>query len=79
MLDNKYVKGSSTPISRTDAHGNTYQTRPLKDGSTHEVLKNFPSHLQLQSAGEKYFAHCKFEDQLTMNISHYWYAVMLKA
>ena len=43
MLDNSYVQTSSTPISRTDAEGNTYQTRPLDDGSTHEVLKNFPT------------------------------------
>ncbi len=78
MLDNKYVTGSSTPISRTDAHGNTYQNRPLKDGSTHEVLKNFPSHLQLQSVAEKYFTHCKFEDDWTKDVAHYWYVVMLK-
>lgn len=42
MLDNAYVAGSSTPISRRDAEGNTYQQRQLDDGSTHEVLKNFP-------------------------------------
>ena len=43
MLDNSYVQTSSTPLSHSDEHGNTYQTRPLDDGSTHEVLKNFPS------------------------------------
>lgn len=43
MLDNRLVPGSSTPISRSDAQGNTYQQRPLDDGSRHEVLKNFPS------------------------------------
>jgi ubiquinone/menaquinone biosynthesis C-methylase UbiE len=42
LLDNRYVEGSSTPISRRDAQGNTYQQRRLGDGSTHEVLKNFP-------------------------------------
>jgi demethylmenaquinone methyltransferase/2-methoxy-6-polyprenyl-1,4-benzoquinol methylase len=42
MLDNRYVEGESTPISRRDADGNTYQQRTLDDGSTHEVLKNFP-------------------------------------
>ena len=55
------------------------QNRTLDDGSTHEVLKNFPSHLQLQSVAEKYFTHCKFEDDWTMDIAHYWYVVMLKA
>lgn len=43
MLDNLYVEGSSTPIARRDAEGNTYQQRPLDDGSVHEVLKNFPT------------------------------------
>ena len=43
FLDNSYVQTSSTPISRRDAEGNTYQNRPLDDGSVHEVLKNFPS------------------------------------
>ncbi len=32
MLDNSYVQTSSTPLSRSDA-----------DGSSHEVLKNFPT------------------------------------
>jgi demethylmenaquinone methyltransferase/2-methoxy-6-polyprenyl-1,4-benzoquinol methylase len=43
MVDNLHVEGSSTPISRTDERGNTYQVRELKDGSRHEVLKNFSS------------------------------------
>src|SRR5258706_10300167 len=47
FLDNRYVEGSSTPVSRRDAEGNTYQTRKLDDGSTHEVLKNFPSDREL--------------------------------
>ena len=42
MLDNSYVQTSSTPISRRDEAGNTYQNRSLDDGSVHEVLKNFP-------------------------------------
>ncbi|MEO7850687.1 MAG: methyltransferase domain-containing protein [Rubrivivax sp.] len=46
FLDNAYVSGSSTPISRRDATGNSYQQRGLDDGSTHEVLKNFPSRAQ---------------------------------
>lgn len=44
MLDNRFVPGSSTPLARRDADGNTYQTRTLADGSAHEVLKNFPTH-----------------------------------
>ncbi len=43
MLDNRFVPTSSTPISRRDVAGNSYQQRSLDDGSSHEVLKNFPS------------------------------------
>jgi demethylmenaquinone methyltransferase/2-methoxy-6-polyprenyl-1,4-benzoquinol methylase len=50
FIDNVYVEGSSTPVSRTDAHGDTYQTRRLDDGSKHEVLKNFPTESALRAA-----------------------------
>jgi demethylmenaquinone methyltransferase/2-methoxy-6-polyprenyl-1,4-benzoquinol methylase len=50
FIDNAYVEGSSTPISRTDEQGNTFQTRKLEDGSTHEVLKNFPTESELRAA-----------------------------
>lgn len=42
FLDNGFVQTSSTPISRTDDQGNTFQQRTLDDGSTYEVVKNFP-------------------------------------
>ena len=50
FLDNIYVEGSSTPISRRDAEGNTYQLRRLDDGSITEVLKNFPADEELRAA-----------------------------
>jgi ubiquinone/menaquinone biosynthesis C-methylase UbiE len=43
FLDGRYVEGSSTPLSRHDAAGNSYQARKLEDGSAHEVLKNYPA------------------------------------
>ena len=43
FLDNSYVQTSSSPLTRRDAAGNTYQLRSLDDGSQHEVLKNFPT------------------------------------
>lgn len=50
LIDNAYVEGSNTPLSRTDAEGNTYQIRRLDDGSIHEVIKNFPTQSELLSA-----------------------------
>ena len=47
LLDNRFVEGSSSAIAESDATGNTYQSRKLIDGSTHRVLKNFPSEAQL--------------------------------
>ena len=49
FVDNNYVEGSSTPISRRDAEGNTHQLRKLDDGTTTEVLKNFPTEKSIRS------------------------------
>jgi len=43
FMDNNYVEGSNLPLTDKDDLGNTYQTRTLEDGTTHKVLKNFPS------------------------------------
>jgi ubiquinone/menaquinone biosynthesis C-methylase UbiE len=67
FLDNAYVEGSSTPISRTDAQGDTYQLRRLDDGSTHEVLKNFPTESELRAAVEGLAAEVQVEF-----FSYYW-------
>lgn len=50
LLDNCRVEGSSSPVSARDAEGNTWQVRRLGDGSTHRVLKNFPSEAELRAA-----------------------------
>jgi demethylmenaquinone methyltransferase/2-methoxy-6-polyprenyl-1,4-benzoquinol methylase len=52
FLDNLYVEGSSTPLCWADEEGNTYQERPLADGSLHRVLKNFPGEAELRRAVE---------------------------
>ena len=50
FADNRYVEGSSLPITREDADGNTYQNRRLNDGTEHEVLKNFPGEMECREA-----------------------------
>lgn len=49
LMDNRFVEGSSTPVSEVDAQGNTYQLRRLGDGSQIRVLKNFPTEAELRS------------------------------
>jgi demethylmenaquinone methyltransferase/2-methoxy-6-polyprenyl-1,4-benzoquinol methylase len=67
FIDNAYVEGGSTPISRADEHGNTYQIRRLDDGSRHEVLKNFPAESDLRAAVEGLAADVRVEF-----LQHYW-------
>lgn len=67
MLDNSFVQTSSTPITRQDAGGNTYQQRPLDDGSTHEVLKNFPTAEQAIAA-----LGPRARDAEWVEWTHYW-------
>lgn len=46
FIDSKLVPGSfhnPKRITRTDEMGNTFQTRHLENGTTFEVLKNFPT------------------------------------
>lgn len=67
MLDNRYVEGSSTPVTEHDADGNGYQKRRLGDGSTHRVLKNFPTEGELRSLVAGVGEHATFTSW-----NHYW-------
>jgi len=67
FLDNRYVEGSSTPVSHRDAGGNEFQLRKLSDGSSHEVLKNFPGPGELiqRASHQGRGAHVEL-------LEHYW-------
>lgn len=54
VADNTFVDGNSTPISRRDEAGNTYQTRTLENGERYEVLKNFPTRDALSAWGGRF-------------------------
>jgi ubiquinone/menaquinone biosynthesis C-methylase UbiE len=70
ILDNSYAEGSSTAISRRDAEGNTYQLRTLANGERHEVLKNFPSALELTEAVRPVAREAHLE-----SLTYYWLLV----
>jgi demethylmenaquinone methyltransferase/2-methoxy-6-polyprenyl-1,4-benzoquinol methylase len=42
VIDQFYVEGLSNPVSREDSWGNQYTVRYLSDGSSYEIIKNFP-------------------------------------
>ena len=67
MIDQLYVKGCSTPISREDSWGNQYTIRHLKDGSTYEIIKNFP---RLGEPEEGFKDLCK--DIKVIRLRHFW-------
>jgi ubiquinone/menaquinone biosynthesis C-methylase UbiE len=65
LMDNRYVENSSTPITESDAHGNTYQLRRLGDGGEVRVLKNFPSEAELR---------CHLHGVCYETLEYYWIA-----
>ena len=70
VIDNRFVNGSSTPVSRVDASGNSYQRRRLANGEEFEIPKNFPPPTEvsgcLQAAGAEAIDVGELE--------YYWYA-----
>jgi len=70
ILDNSFAEGSSTPISRRDAEGNTYQMRTLASGEQYEVLKNFPTADELTEAVRGVAREAHLE-----SLTYYWLLV----
>jgi len=69
LIDNNFVSGSSTPISRRDGDGNTYQMRTLATGERYEVLKNFPSGADIERALGAVSSRIDI-----LQLTHYWAA-----
>ncbi len=70
ILDNLFVGDSSTPISRRDAEGNTYQKRKVLSGEEYEVLKNFPTADELRAAVAPIASEAHLE-----SLHYYWLLV----
>ena len=67
ILDNRYVEGSNSPVTRTDDAGNKYQQRRLPDGTQFEIIKNFPTPADLLTAVEPFGTHCNVTE-----FEYYW-------
>lgn len=68
FADNLYVEGNSTPISSQDSDGNTYQIRKLKNGSQHEILKNFITEQEFHSMLSEVSKTAHYRE-----IEYFWY------
>lgn len=69
MIDQMFVPGQSTPISRYDAEGNGWQTRVLANGTLFQIVKNYPDRQTLERG---LGAACT--DVRVMTLTHFWAA-----
>ncbi|GAB3833151.1 class I SAM-dependent methyltransferase [Kribbella italica] len=71
LVDNLYVEGSSSPVTSTGPGGDTYQTRRLADGSSYEILKNFPAAGNVEADLRAVGSEIRFE-----SFEYYWLATV---
>lgn len=69
FADNRLVPGSVHPVARRDEQGNTYQRRQMKDGSSWDVLKNFPEPDQVRIRLSQFCQSPK-----VVELDNYWLA-----
>jgi len=67
FLDNSTAQLSRLPLSGTDNEGNTFQDRTLDDGSTHQILKNFPKASELEALVKQSGANMTYKE-----MDHFW-------
>jgi demethylmenaquinone methyltransferase/2-methoxy-6-polyprenyl-1,4-benzoquinol methylase len=73
FMDNIYVEGNNTPISRFDTEGNSYQIRKLKDNSQYEIIKNFYTENELQNFFKDHGSEILIND-----LKYYWISKYIK-
>ncbi|MFT3735485.1 MAG: class I SAM-dependent methyltransferase [Rhodocyclaceae bacterium] len=69
LIDNSAVQCNDFPIVETDVDGNTWQQRPLRDGTTHRVLKNFPVEAELRDM----VAFAGAQSCHYLSLDNFWY------
>ncbi len=72
FIDGNAVAGTKHDlknITKTDEHGNTFQTRILENGTSHLVLKNFPTEEFLRQKLSSITTEINF-----INLKYYWIA-----
>ena len=67
LLDNSETQCRDLPITGHDEEGNTYQNRQLRDGSTHRVLKNFPTESELETMISGIGRHARYRE-----LANFW-------
>lgn len=67
LIDNASTQCRELPITATDAHGNTYQTRVTDDQTEYRVLKNFPARDALIAATSGLGIHPHYQE-----LEHFW-------
>jgi ubiquinone/menaquinone biosynthesis C-methylase UbiE len=70
LIDGRAVEGTNHDlknISKTDEFGNTFQTRKLENGTSHLVLKNFPTQDFLHQKLSGFATEINFID-----LGYYW-------
>jgi SAM-dependent methyltransferase len=68
IVDNSERQCDELPIVHTDENGNTFQDRLLDDGTSHRILKNFPT----QEVLEESIAGIGEEQEYGL-LDHYWW------
>jgi SAM-dependent methyltransferase len=69
FIDNRLVPGSVHPVARSDEQGNTYQRRRTEDGSSWDVLKNFPGPNEVRTRLSRFGSSVELEE-----LDNYWLA-----
>lgn len=70
FIDGNAVAGTNHDlknITKTDEHGNTFQTRKLENGTSHLVLKNFPTEDFLRKKLSQIAVNVEF-----IKLEYYW-------